>query len=328
MRNGPCVWILLGIVLGGAVGAQDEKSRYEAEVADLATKSGIPFRCVETNAFVWATALPDAQTRPLCDVAEKALKKFQEWSGVAEWGELWRGDRGPEKALMILTPSPLQHKKAAEWYAEKYKPWPGFVDAATPQSYFPLAGPRVVALIHLKPLTPTMLGYVVAHEVGHLAITRYKFNNQIMPPWLEEGFACLLEAKVLNKNNCYCFQGAYGDSASAREKMSELEWKKWKETVQGTARKRRDKLLKVIVPMTMTQLGPDEVGKSAALIEWLMAKDQAKFFQFVAQVKKSWPQDFDAQYTQAKGTLQDKALKDIFGFGLDTIDEEWRASLK
>jgi hypothetical protein len=328
MRIDRRIAAILFLAAGAAAPCQDGGSRYEAEVQDLADTTKVPYRCVESPSFVWATALPEAQTRPLVDVGERALKLFLEWSGAREWTELWRSERGPEKALMILSPSPLQHRKAVEWYAARYKPWPGFVDAATPQSYFPLAAPRVVALMHLKPITPTLMTYVVAHEVGHLAITRWSFNNQIMPPWLEEGFAALLEAKVLNKNNCYCFQGTYGDSASAREKMAELEWRKWKETVQGLARRRRDRAMKSIVPMTLTQLGPEEVGKAAAVIEWLLQTDRAKFFEFVTKLKRAWPQDYEAQYTEAKGEAQNRALKEVYGFGLDTIDEQWRASFK
>ncbi len=302
------------------------ENRYAAEVANLSEKSGLTFRFAETDHFVWAWTLPDAQVAPLHKVAEDAWKHFADSSGVTEYSELWKSQRGPEKCLFIITTSGVQHAKAIDWYAEKYKPWKGFKDAASSQSYYVSSAPRVASLIHLKPLSPSRLKYVIAHEIGHLVVQRYKFNNQVPPPWLEEAYATYLEGKTLGRTDCYCFQGTYGDTAKSLEKLTELEWKKWKEAVVDQAKKRKDKLMKGILPLSLSQLGSDEVGKSAAVIEWLLDKDKAKFWAFVASVKKAWPQDYQMNWTEQKSAIQDTALKDAFGFGLDTIDEEWRAS--
>lgn len=297
----------------------------EAEVREIAEKTGLNLSCEESESFIWALAINKAQAQNLIKVGESALKVFMESAQVKSWEELWGpASGGTKKALMIILANEPQYKKALNFYEEKYKPYKGFAEQAGRVLYWPQPNPRVCSLMHLKPTTLDGMKNVVAHEVGHLCALRFKFHRNFVPAWFEEGVACWLEAKVVGKSNCFCFSGGYGDSATRVDKITDIEWPKWKIAVSGMAKKKADKALRQIIPMSMTELSADEMSKAWSLIDYMVKQDPAKFANFMVLMKRYWPAKIVFEHTDEKFKAQETAIKEAFGVELDELDQKWR----
>ncbi|MAB90556.1 MAG: hypothetical protein CMJ90_14020 [Planctomycetes bacterium] len=304
------------------VSAQDYKAEYEEIKA--ATKIRLWFH--ESDNFVWASGLNAAQTRPCVRAAEKAFSIWKEVSGTATWREMW----GRTKCLVLVGKNKSQYRKLLRWYEKKHDPYPGFIQAATPNNYFPNQNKRVAFFMHARPLDIKTLPYVAAHEVGHLCVWRFRWNQYFVPPWLEEGMGLYLEARTFNRTRCYCFGGSYGDASGSSEKLFDIAWSKWKETVRQMVRKRSDKQMKTILRLRHNQIGGPEAGKSWSVIDFMIKKDKKAFTRFMRQLKSYWPQKGGPSpaFTPEKQKAQERALKDGFDWTFDQLDAEWRAWAK
>ncbi|MAG55537.1 MAG: hypothetical protein CMJ83_04525 [Planctomycetes bacterium] len=302
--------------LNAVAPAQD----YETEVAELARASRLRVKPLESDAFIFASTLSVSLTRPIAKAADDAFKQWQKISGVESWKDMW----GRKKCLVIVCNNKIQHRRAIAWYDKKYTTYGGFGSYAPKQSYWPQPSPRVTIFMHARPISVKHLRNVAAHVVGHMCVIRYGYNNRPSPPWLEEGFGCYLEARVMRRTNCYCFGGGYGDQAGNMEKLADIEWKKWKETVRKMVRKKSDKPLKAILPLRMNQIAAPEMGKSWSIIDYLITQDRKKFCLFLRKLKTYWPKTYDPAFTPAMEKAQERALRDSFDLTLTELDEAWR----
>jgi|GEM_PF-4422172 hypothetical protein len=291
-----------------------------AEVQRIGDGMGEKLEALESDHFLFALGIPRTQAQPSVQAAEGAWKEFETFSGVQDAGELF----GSKKPLVGLFAAKTGYDKFAEWYGATYKPWPGFVDNVKRAVFWPQPHPRIATFTHLKPNTPESVRNVIAHEVGHLLIMRWKYHNNFLPAWLEEGFACWIEAKSLGRSNCFCFAGGYGDRATRLDKINDIEWPRWKSAVALQVKGKHDKALKSLIPMTLSDLSAAEMGKAWSLVDWMVAQADGKFLKFVERMKANWPKDIVFEHSEAKGLAQEKALQEVFGLDAEGVDDAWR----
>lgn len=310
--------IAVVLIACAVVSAQD----YKAEFEEIKEATKLKLRFQESESFVWVSGLGSAQLKPCVKAAEKAFSIWKDITGTATWSEMW----GRKKCLVLVGKNKGQYRKMLRWYARKHDPYPGFLQAATPNNYFPNQNKRVAFFMHAMPLDVKTLPYVAAHEVGHLCVWRFRWNQYFVPPWLEEGMGLYLEARTFNRTRCYCFGGTYGDASGSAEKLFDIEWRKWKETVKRMVRKRSDKEMKSILRLRHNQIGAAEAGKSWSVIDFMIKKDKRAFTRFMRQLKYHWPQTGGPrpEYTPEKQKAQERALKDGFDWTFDELDKEWR----
>lgn len=324
MRLLPIGVAMMAMIFSAASQAPGQSDAYRQEVQEVAKGTRAKLRFFESPNMIWALACSEAEARPIIAGVEKGFDIWKEISGVERWEQMW----GPKKALFVVLKNRLQYRNFLKYYAKRYADspylqWP-FAETAGRVAYWPQPMPRPFAAMHLKPATIKNLTNTAVHVLGHLCMMRYKFNNYPIPPWLEEGFGCYLEARVLKRNNCYCFSGGYGDQAGRLDKLTDIEWKKWKQVVAGMVSSRSDKVMEQILPMRMNDLSAAEMGKAWSVIDFLVQKDNKKFVEWIAAWKRYWPRTYDLAYSPAKGEAQEKALKEVYGMSFADLDTQWR----
>lgn len=294
----------------------------QALVERIAKEAKIGVKYEESDSFVWASEVPPAVLKPVIQTAEKGMKAWQEISGLEGYRDVF----GKDKCLVVITKGKLQAKRFAEWYEKNHTLyWEGFADVATQGEFFPMPSPRPMIMVHLKPLKNEALAGTVTHELGRLLMMRFAWNNNAIPPWLEEGFGVYLEARVTGKNICFSFGGGYGDAKGGSEKFVNITWAKWKGVISGMAAKRRFKTMEAILPLRLSTLSVDEVGKAMSIIDFMITKDTKAFCRFVQRMKSHWPREFRPEFDPAHQTAQEKALKESFDWTLDELDKAWEA---
>lgn len=287
------------------------------EAEEIATAMGCKLPAVVAGpSFDLVGAVSPSQAGPILDGAERALKVFKDWTG-ASTTDLF----GPKKCLIVIAPSRKEYLKLGSWY-ETYFNQPNVAGAMKSASYWPFDNPRCLIATHLKPSDPATIRQIAIHEVGHLVVSRYKFNYNFPPTWLIEGMGAYLEAKVTGLTSCYCFSGGYGGAGATPEKLNNLKWEKWKAQVKADS-KAGTKSIKQILPMEMKDLTAVETGKCWSVIDFLVTTDPKKFAQFLALTKSYWPSKIQYEWSPQKGEAQEKALKEAYGFDLAGLDAEW-----
>jgi hypothetical protein len=309
----------------GKAGAAPESAPAPVEVSDALKKDAEEIAAAlgcklpglaESESFEIAAALGPAQCTPILDGAERSLKVFKEWTG-ATTADLF----GPRKCLIVVAPTRKEYLKLGTWY-ETYFKQPNVAGAMKSASYWPFDNPRCLIATHLKPNDAATIKQICIHEVGHLVVSRYKFNYNFPPAWLLEGMGALLEAKVSGMTTCYCFSGGYAGAAATPEKLNNLKWENWKKQVKLEA-KTGVKSIKQILPMELKDLTALETGKCWSVIDYLVTTDKQKFTQFLTLMKSYWPRKIQYEWSPEKGEAQEKALKEAYGFDFATLDAEW-----
>ncbi|MSR73889.1 MAG: hypothetical protein EXS14_00230 [Planctomycetes bacterium] len=291
------------------------------EAKEVATATGLQIESQESEHFVFLWGAPRAAGQPSVIAAEAAWSEFSKMSGVTDAGLLF----GTRKPLVGLFAAKTGYDKYADWYDAKYKPYPGFAENVKRAVFWPQPTPRIATFTHLKPNTPESARNIFAHEIGHLLVMRWKYHNNFLPPWFEEGFACWIEAKALGRNNCYCFSGGYGDRATRLDKINDIEWPKWKAAVAQQVKGKSDKALRNLVPMPLSDLAAPEMGKAWSVVDFMASQGGEKLLLFIEKFKAHWPKDIVFEHNAAKAEAQEKALNEVFGKDFDSFDAAWRA---
>ncbi len=292
-------------------------AKLKREVDSLVEAINQPLNIVEGQYFDFAAALTTTEIAVLMDVANRCFAEWKTITGVEKSQPMFAG----QKCLIVVLKNSQQYKSIGGWYEKTYKMAQPAVATST---YFPFDWPRCMIAMHLKPSDVNGLRNVVAHEIGHMLISRHDFNNNFSPVWLSEGFGTWLEGKVLGLTNCYCVSGGYGDHAAALEKMTNLEWPKWKAGLKASVKARQDKNLALVVPMQLSDMSTAEVGKAWSVVDYMIANDPAKFTKWLSLVKKHWPQPPKYEWMPAKGEAQKKALQEVYEFDFNGLDDAWR----
>ncbi len=290
------------------------------EATEIATKTGLVLESQESDHFVFLWGVPRAAGQPSLLAAEAAWSEFSKMSSVTDAGLLF----GSRKPLIALFAAKTGYDKFADWYDAKFTPYPGFAENVKRAVFWPQPTPRIATFTHLKPNTPESARNIIAHEVGHLLVMRWKYHNNFLPPWFEEGFACWLEAKTLGRNNCYCFSGGYGDRATRLDKINDIEWPRWKSSVAQQVRGKSDKALRTIVPMPLSDLAAPEMGKAWSIVDYMASQGGDKLLLFIEKFKAHWPKEIVFEHNAAKAAAQEQALQDVFGKDFDSFDAAWR----
>lgn len=321
-----CSLALVLAAAGGSLGAQD----YKEEVDAIKEATKLPLRMEETANFVWVYTIGTANLKKAAEAGERAFKVWQEISGATSWEQMWAPSReGTRKCLVFVMKNKLDYRRIINWYDDKYAPYQGFKDVATPQSYITTPSPRVAIFSHALPVSEPDLTHVIAHEVGHICIQRFAYHNNHLPPWLEEGFALWMEARVMQKTNCYCFSGGYGDSAAGVKDMGFMEWKKWRELNSRLAGRGADKNMKELLRLRLNEMSTLDAGKAASVVDFMIATDPKKFSHFLQRMKAAWPQgDYDPAFKQTHLAAQERGLKESYDWSLEQLDAEWRTWAK
>jgi hypothetical protein len=289
-----------------------------AEVEEIAKGINTKLEFMESANFTFATAVSRSEMRALIQIAEDAYLRFAKTTGLSGWKDLF----GDSRCMIVILPTKSHFKKYAEWYERKYAR-ENFKSVADGARFFCVDTPRSAIAMHLKPADVEKLRFTVCHEVGHLAIMRYHFNNNFVPPWLGEAYGAWLESRVLGKNDCYCFSGGYGESGGGKEDpMAKMRFEKFRERLKSVLVKGNDRRLSQIWKLQYSEMTTEDMLKSWAVVDLMHSQGPDKFAAFLRLMKTYWPRAIRYEYFDEKGEAQEKAIKEAFGWSLEDLEAQ------
>jgi len=214
-------------------------------------------------------------------------------------------------ALMKKLPGYVRFSK---WFDKAYDAdslLPGFVKFRTRQhAWWWVQDTRWTANYQFPNTDKTFVSNVV-HNVGLIALTRYKANYAFPSVWLREGFSYYVEMASLG----YSLSFSLGRGGSAGAGETGPVWAdsaKWRQALKQVVAEGQDPPLRRMGKMTVDQFRYQELVKAWSVVEFLVRWDPVRFKRFIDLSK------------ERKKSEQD-ALKEAFGVNYRQCDAKWRA---
>ncbi|MDP6386635.1 MAG: hypothetical protein QGI93_10625 [Planctomycetota bacterium] len=216
---------------------------------------------------------------------------------------------------------------------------PGWGEAVKKTHGFYFSEPRAVSSARCMGRPEAHLAGHSFHHRGHILINQHLYDGRLLPPWFDEGFACLFEFRVHQCNQVMCVAGltTVGTESRTNAKAKEVYVFNQKEFRAGAWKGNlRSGLLaedKALVDFDRLaqkrfgELGPADVAMSMAIVAWIEQHGEGSLRRFQESLKGSAPRA--PQRVQNKtGTRQaryDAAFQEAVGMGWRAADKEWRA---
>jgi hypothetical protein len=223
----------------------------------------------------------------------------------------------------VLLPAKRDYIRFNKWFAENYKvwskkQWPINKDLA---DYYCESAARRIMTTYVKPNSDAHVRAIITHLTGHMLVLRYMFHNNFVPPWLEEGMAVYMEARVNKKHACKCFNDPYGSVAvDPNDPVAGYPTAKWKVATKKASKKGKLKSIKALMRVRLAELELADAQKAYATVSWMMSQDK-KCAEFIAAMKRAWPRKIAMEYETGHGEAQAKAFKEVFGMSLPEVDK-------
>lgn len=302
-------------------------TKAEEESKEIASHLGKEFHYFETDDFTWCTTIPESRMKPIAEGAENVYKKFAADAGVKSWRELFDGQR----AMGILVPSKREYDQFIEWYAQKYPVWDKkkWAESKMSTNYLFTASTRPTVVTHVKPNDDDFLRQIMAHMTGHEVVNRYKYHNNFIPAWIEEGAAIYYEGEVCAKVACRCFSGSFYGTKEPTDPtaVKGVPLDKWKGKAKGDIVSSRAKNITALWRLQLGELTAEDAEKCYAVVHW-MASQPGKFPEFLAAMKKKWPKEVNSQFSEPKGKAQEEAFKQVYNLTMDQVEDAVRQHVK
>jgi hypothetical protein len=137
--------------------------------------------------------------------------------------------------------------------------------------------------------------------------------------WINEGLAYYYTLKVLESCLTHCVAQKKGDYANGHKDEGGMkDWgdpANWKPLTKANVQKKDDTALRTVITVPLTKLSFHDTVKSWSVITYLMDLDRSKFMQMLDALKDP-------------SVKQDQVIQNVWGKGLEDIDEEWHAWVK
>jgi hypothetical protein len=290
------------------------------EKADaLSSQIGVELTAESSENFAIQTAFPRENAEKVLLAAEEAYTLFRRQFSIRD--AMWKG-----RCLIVLLSGRDEFLKYAAQFEKDNGLGPAWLqNAKLGQGYYTFAPPAMVD-VKLGRHEDDFVNAAV-HKVGHVCINLLHFRTNYVPPWLDEGFAALIEQKVSKRVMNYCFSTGYG----SKDRKLEDKWlgsANWYDLVASEVENGTDVPLEQLFTLDWNGLSHREIAKSVAVISFLMEKDAKRFDDFVAKLRDRLP-NYEVNATPKEmRNIQSKALFDAFGKSVIEIEKEWRESVK
>lgn len=134
-------------------------------------------------------------------------------------------------------------------------------------------------------------------------------------PWLHEAIAYYFTTEMLDSIKTYCIEWK-GTAVGGDPKKAFDDPKNWPSIIRGWMKDAKDPSIHAVFKCILNDLDPPRLVKAWSLVDFFVKEHRAKFNEFCAKLKG----DF--------GDNGEKALKELFGWTLEDLDEQWRTWAK
>ena len=247
------------------------------------------------------------------------------------------------------------YTKSVPLFAARTKTVGAGWDAAVAKSYgFFWSDPYPTSSVRLwKRGIPDLAGHCY-HHWGHLLANRLGYDGRLLPPWYDEGLACLLEFRSHGRNAVFCRGNKLeeptgpttggplpkrdtgtkvGPSKEPRAKVAPLDPKamrdgRWKEALAAGI----DDLpsFDTIASLQFTELDGAAIAASMGIVEWLESRGEGALRRFHDVLRKNAPAVPERVHSSggARRAMYEAAFRAAVQLSLDEADKAWREWLK
>ena len=247
------------------------------------------------------------------------------------------------------------YQKTTPLFASRTKTVGAGWDAAVAKSYgFFWSDPWATSSVRLwKRGLPDLAGHCY-HHWGHLLANRLGYDGRLLPPWYDEGLACLLEFRSHGRNAVFCRGNKLDEPAGpttrgpapkrdsgtkvggAKDpgpKVAPLDPKamrdgRWRQALVAGL----DELpsFDTIAGLQFTELDGAAIAASMGIVEWLESRGEGALRRFHDALRKNAPPVPDRVHASpgARRAMYEQAFRAATKLGLDEADKAWREWLK
>jgi len=176
------------------------------------------------------------------------------------------------------------------------------------------------------------------HHAGHILINQHRYDGRLLPPWFDEGFACLFEYHIHQCNQVLCVAGLTKvgtesrTNAKAKEvyvfNQAEFRAGAWKGNLRSGLEAGDAALVDLdrLAQKRFGELGPADVAMSMAIVAWIEQHGPGSLRRFQEALKRSGPRAPQRVLvkTAERQARYDKAFHEAVGMGWRAADKEWR----
>jgi hypothetical protein len=147
----------------------------------------------------------------------------------------------------------------------------------------------------------------LVHSTTHFLVHHY-WNIDLA--WLKEGFAYYYTVKVLESTRYHCIAlGDYNSPSGGMKDWGQSE--NWKDLVKKEVLEAADPDLRMMYKVQTKDLQYNQSVKAWSMISWLFDKHRETFLVWLQAVGNG-------------GKDQEASFKEVFGWSLEEVDNEWR----
>ncbi len=193
------------------------------------------------------------------------------------------------------------------------------------------------------------------HHWGHLLLNRLDYDGRLLPPWYEEGLACLLEFRSHQRNAVFCrgrakeqvlsgpTTGGPGPQHNPDTKVGKkgpppkpsfdfdpknMRDGKWKDALKAGVAAGKAPALDHLATLQFTELDSPDIASAMGIVEWLESRGALRAFH--TELRRAAPpaplRVIENPYERE--ACYEKAFQAAVKMGWKEADQAWRAWLQ
>ncbi len=215
---------------------------------------------------------------------------------------------------------------------------PGFGESVKDTHGFYLCEPRGLSSARCMGRPQAHLKGHCFHHRGHILINQHHYDGRLLPPWFDEGFACLFEFRVHQQNQVVCVAGLThegvqsGTNARGREvyvfNAKEFRTGAWEGNLRSALAAKDAVLVNfdTLAQKRFGELEPVHVAMSMAIVAWIEQHGEGSLRRFQESLKASAPRAPQRVIVKSstRQARYNKAFQASVGMDWRVADKEWR----
>ncbi|MGH7150941.1 MAG: hypothetical protein ACREIU_09595 [Planctomycetota bacterium] len=294
--------------------------------------SGTALRVSATGHFVTAGPYEEAFLKEIGEGAERVLAYFDRLFGAGAAEEALRGQRAE---LYLFEDAPSYAKAASHFASGTTTVGAAWVEYAKGANGFVLYEPRPISVAaRLGRERDSLVGHTL-HHVGHLLLNRRSPNGRLLPPWYDEGFACLGEFAAIAANTVFCRAPAVDSGggyyrrrdakAEAEPDLNRLAAGKWREELRRAIEVGALQPLEPVLRREISEITLLEILLSMGTVERLALAGPEGVGRLHARIRRGMPpsprRTLEPNDSRA---LHEAAFLEASGLGIEAVSAEVR----
>ncbi|MCZ6596829.1 MAG: hypothetical protein O7B99_04250 [Planctomycetota bacterium] len=170
------------------------------------------------------------------------------------------------------------------------------------------------------------------HHLGHLMLNRLGYQHRLLPPWYDEGVACLCELRIHEQSTVFCraaveaVSGTVSDVGRPVFEAGNMRDGSWRLALGKAIRNGQILPFDKLAQREFSQLDMIDIATSIVIVEWLESRGGDTMREFHKVLRKRAPEAplRVIRSGHERQACYDEAFQKAVGMGFRQADAEWR----